>query len=876
MWSELLLKLSFLTAVPVLEQPVDLGKSSVWVVDSEEITSPEQAIEKLSQNHEGPSPKGANLGFKKNDYWFLNRIRNQQSDDKLMLRYTFHNLGKIELWTNTGEGWKTYPIQGRMTDPRERSFYGRTSNFLLELKPNQDMLILTKISTKTPLNANMTINTVNSYLSIQATENRILIAAYGISFVMGFYYLILYWQRRQLIDLVYAGSTFFSGLVNGFLQGHFYQYITGLTIPNLHETMNTILVPPTWLFMFEFGIMFLSLKRFFPAGQTIFRFFQVLALVQPILFLAMGFRVSNIFSQIYGLIAPISILLVAVVAWRKGQNAARFFVIAYAMYLSSIVIYLLKNMGLIAWHDYFSFSMVIGSALQVTLLALALGDRMKILKEQKAATERAQQAEEAKHREEVLAWNASLESRIREQTRDIRSMLDHAKIGLMSVTGDLEIHKDYARFLEHILEEDSIAGRPFLDVLLDRLHLGPDDKNKILTAIEYSIGEDAILFEANSSVFPREVAITVGDKTKYLDFDWSPVVNKEGNVERILVSLRDQTENLKLRAEAEEGRKHLRYLGELLEVGPIRYSKFDHSADQTWVQCFDLISAALSQDHMEHESIRKIYVGLHTIKGVARMYKLSDLTQAIHLAEECVAGKTTLNREEVLGLEEALKQVVTSQSHYKKTIEPLYKLREQLQHSSSVQLDPHSLASVLQEMADIADSLAKEIGKGGCHLSIEVQTGLHLTPEYAKAFADSLVHLVRNSVDHGLETPEERVAKGKAPTGTIRFFHDQKGRICLEDDGKGLNLEAIRRKAEKLGRQEEDPLALANLIFDSGFSTKAAANDISGRGVGMDAVREFMRSVGSDIEIVPHSVEGGYMKFHFAIELPQQSLRKAS
>ena len=123
---------------------------------------------------------------------------------------------------------------------------------------------------------------------------------------------------------------------------------------------------------------------------------------------------------------------------------------------------------------------------------------------------------------------------------------------------------------------------------------------------------------------------------------------------------------------------------------------------------------------------------------------------------------------------------------------------------------------------------------------------------------EPLVHLVRNAVDHGLETSAERIANGKPAAGTIRLGAFQEGdHICIEvsDDGKGLDRDAILRKALEKGliSNEEAPRASAeqilNFIFLPGFSTAQAVTDISGRGVGMDAVKKAVDEMNGNLRV---------------------------
>ena len=121
--------------------------------------------------------------------------------------------------------------------------------------------------------------------------------------------------------------------------------------------------------------------------------------------------------------------------------------------------------------------------------------------------------------------------------------------------------------------------------------------------------------------------------------------------------------------------------------------------------------------------------------------------------------------------------------------------------------------------------------------------------------ADPLTHLVRNSLDHGIESPEIRQAAGKNPVGTItlKAYH-QGGNIVIEvgDDGAGINRQRILAKARERGLQVSDQMSdqeVFALIFEAGFSTAELVTDVSGRGVGMDVVRRNIQAMGGRVEI---------------------------
>jgi len=130
---------------------------------------------------------------------------------------------------------------------------------------------------------------------------------------------------------------------------------------------------------------------------------------------------------------------------------------------------------------------------------------------------------------------------------------------------------------------------------------------------------------------------------------------------------------------------------------------------------------------------------------------------------------------------------------------------------------------------------------------------------------DPLVHIIRNSCDHGIETPEERKAKGKPEKGTVTLTANQEGSniiIKIQDDGKGLDIKAIRNKAVEKGlvsRNEVDNLSdrdVFRFIFEAGFSTAKKVTDVSGRGVGMDVVRTNIEKLSGLIELDSHLDKG--------------------
>ncbi len=160
---------------------------------------------------------------------------------------------------------------------------------------------------------------------------------------------------------------------------------------------------------------------------------------------------------------------------------------------------------------------------------------------------------------------------------------------------------------------------------------------------------------------------------------------------------------------------------------------------------------------------------------------------------------------------------------------------------------------------DLARSLSKEV-----NLEL-VGEETDLDKNLVEALADPLVHLVRNSVDHGIEMPKDREDAGKPRMGTVKLTAEQEGDhilLTIKDDGKGMDPDMILSKAVEKGVLDADsaarlaPKDIYNLIFEAGFSTRDEVNDISGRGVGMDVVKTTINQLNGTIDIDSSLGEG--------------------
>jgi two-component system chemotaxis sensor kinase CheA len=169
----------------------------------------------------------------------------------------------------------------------------------------------------------------------------------------------------------------------------------------------------------------------------------------------------------------------------------------------------------------------------------------------------------------------------------------------------------------------------------------------------------------------------------------------------------------------------------------------------------------------------------------------------------------------------------------------------------SIRMLPMSF--VFSRFPRVVRDLASKLGK-----EVELRTegeATELDKSLIEKLTDPLTHLVRNSLDHGIESPERRLAAGKSRHGTLTLRAFQQGgniHVQVSDDGAGINRERIVAKARERGLNVSDTMSneeVFQLIFEAGFSTAEVVTDVSGRGVGMDVVRRNIREMGGSVEI---------------------------
>lgn len=255
---------------------------------------------------------------------------------------------------------------------------------------------------------------------------------------------------------------------------------------------------------------------------------------------------------------------------------------------------------------------------------------------------------------------------------------------------------------------------------------------------------------------------------------------------------------------------------------------------------------------------------IETVKKTATVRVDTEKLDALmNLVAELVINKTRLAQ---IGSEYNLQELSETLSHVDRVTSDLQAV------VTKARMVP--IETVFSRFPRMVRDLAKDLGK---EIDLVIQgKETELDRTVIDEIGDPLVHLIRNSVDHGVEKPEIRTQNGKNSTGTILLKAEHEGNsvvITIKDDGKGINEEVMLKKALEKGlvtEEEAEKMTKEDkikLIFASGFSTAEKITDVSGRGVGMDVVRTKIEALNGSIEVLSEIGEGSEIRIKLPLTL---------
>lgn len=480
--------------------------------------------------------------------------------------------------------------------------------------------------------------------------------------------------------------------------------------------------------------------------------------------------------------------------------------------------------------------------------------------------------------------------------KETAEIMQNVNTGLFLLNKDMTIGHQHSAELSNIMGKNThIAGENLTKLLKNKISDKDIDTTEGFVKQLYNprVKEKLVddLNPLKKVMLHGDDSQTASGSNRYLDFKFSRVyAGKE--IEKILVNVQDVTQQVRLEQRLEHERAQndlqIEMLTTILNVSPALINDFISNTKANIVKINDILKVSGSSQAELEDKLTRMYRIMHSLKGEASALKLHSFTSIAQNFEEKLKGlqnQGRLSGNDFLPLTIHLDELLNLSN----TIEALG--RRINQNASSLNLGTQSINGVqdspvvvkatpvpapvsglnefYQQFADnIAIRQQKQVQLKASGLN-ETQ----LPHQMEHTLKEIIIQLVRNSVVHGIETPEKRVQMGKSAMGNIHLsLLDLAGsyKLTLEDDGAGINYDAVRQKAVNMGFNAEDVATwsrqkLTSLLFKSGFSTQDTADEDAGRGVGLDIIKDNVQQLQGTLGV--DTKENQYTRF--TIKIPK-------
>ncbi|MDR2020475.1 MAG: hypothetical protein LBQ14_06900 [Treponema sp.] len=467
-------------------------------------------------------------------------------------------------------------------------------------------------------------------------------------------------------------------------------------------------------------------------------------------------------------------------------------------------------------------------------------------------------------------WGKQLMAALKTERDEITAMKDNLKVGIFLMDKDYVIQPAYSKAMESVLELDELRGKKFTSLLSASIKAKERDTLEDYFGMVIGRSFDAKMLEEINPISEFTYINEFSREEKILRTSFTTVDRGQGKF-FILGSLEDITtaKLLQQQLAAEEGKREeeMRSLFQVIQVEPRVFGDFIEDTEYE----FNRINAILkNKDLSARDAMVEMYQSVHAIKSNALILGLENFSGKLHELETKIKNireQEEILFENVLHVTVELEKIMQEKDKFKETIAKIQSFK--VASGDSRRQDRHVLIETLTKACEkAAAAMNKKV-----RFILDELDGMVLEYGPRRVIKEVLTQLVRNSVYHGIEMPEDREAAGKDKEGFIKLsikYLDNKVCIKFSDDGRGLDFDKIRRKAESLNmirspEEAQDKNQLLKVIFLPGFSTAEEADVHAGRGIGLNLVRERIRDLHGTIKL--QSEPGKGTVFTIAIPL---------
>lgn len=372
----------------------------------------------LSLNFQPNNKDVPNFEVSSSSFWLKFEIKNNSNQNHFLLNLAYPNLDEVELYTQTSDQKFTTMKMGKNRPFFERIYKTPGYVFDLIIPKNETVTCFLKIKSGGQIMTPMYFGTLKGVLETLQTENFFIGIYSGIFLIMFFYNLFVFFAIRDRVYVFYVTYILIVGLVQLCLLGYTFQYFwPNSTWLALHSVY--LLSALVGIFSIEFVKAFLQTKKHTPTLHKGLFIITVIYISYIILdFFNFGAGLYKVI-QFCAMLLSIYMLVIAFKILNKGYRPARFFIIAWSFFLIGVLIYALKDVGILPYNNFTLYSMPIGSAIETVLLSFALADRINILKKEKEQSQETALQALQENEKLITEQNVVLEQKVEERTIEL-------------------------------------------------------------------------------------------------------------------------------------------------------------------------------------------------------------------------------------------------------------------------------------------------------------------------------------------------------------------------------------------------------------------------------------------------------------------------
>ena len=471
---------------------------------------------------------------------------------------------------------------------------------------------------------------------------------------------------------------------------------------------------------------------------------------------------------------------------------------------------------------------------------------------------------------------ARLNNQLRVERDVITAMKDNLSQGIFLMDKDYLIQGAYSKPLEKILGTEEIEGKKFTDLLSGSLKTKEQETLEDYFKMVLTRQFDSKMLEEINPISEFSY-LDQNMKNKILHSTFS-TVDQGLNDYFVLGSLEDITETkelqrqLELEATKREG--EMRALFQVIQVDPAVFSDFISDTENE----FEIINDVLKDESLSaRDAMVLVYQSVHAIKSNAVILGLDNFSEKLHALENTIKKfrddeEREISFENVLHVTVELERIMKEKDKFRDIITRI----ESFQNKSGGKRRQDRYVLV-ETLTQACQKVAKAEEKNVAFFVDELE-GAILENGPRRVIKEVLTQLVRNSVVHGIESPSEREKNGKASQGNVRLsIKRENGQIHLKlsDDGRGLDFDKIKEKAISQNiitdTEAENKNNLLQAIFSPGFSTSENADLNAGRGIGLNLVRERIKSLNGSIKLSSEPGKGTVFNLYIPTEQAEEA-----